>query len=95
MKAIVLRLEHALDIIDVVRNSREGYGRINEAIKWLTYDRKDVNPFDVFDQQEKWLIVEALEHAAASYRQVGGSSKLERAKKFEAIAQQARRVGLI
>jgi hypothetical protein len=92
MKAIVLSRKHALDIIDVVKSSRTDHWRISEAEKWLTYGSKDLNPFDVFEQHEKEMIIEALQHSALAYRKVGHSEEVERAKKFEALANQARAV---
>jgi hypothetical protein len=92
MKAIVLSRKHRSEIINILsnRHSHEDYIRVENAIGWLTHGSKEVNPFDVFGPHERELIIEALEHTAEVYRHDGDPEKLERAKKFEAIARQAR-----
>ena len=94
MKAIVLSRKHRSEIINIISNwrSHEDYTRAENAIGWLTHGSKEVNPFDVFGPHEKEPIIEALEHTAAAYRRDGDPVKLERAKKFEAIARQARTI---
>ncbi len=89
MKAIVLSIKHRNKLKAALANLPLTSDFRDSAIKWLTYGSKDVNPFDVFEPHEKDLIVEALEHAAASYRQAGEPYKLEQAHRFEQIAHQA------
>lgn len=97
MKAILLNRSDRAKIANAlfaVRGStyveRKVYDQANDAIRYLDFGSKDVNPFDVFEPFQKRLIVEALEYSAAAYRLDGDPGKVERSKQFEAIARQAK-----
>ena len=90
MKAIVLSIKRrkilkALIVTDPLASTRK-----DEAIEWLTYGSNDANPFEVFDQREKELIIEALINTALAYRKEENFGKAELAGRFEAMARQAR-----
>jgi hypothetical protein len=90
MKALILsvkrrKLPKALILTVPLASTRK-----DEALEWLTYGGNDANPFDVFDQHEKGLIIEALERTVVAYRQGGVFGEVERIKGFEAIARLVR-----
>jgi hypothetical protein len=90
MKALILSVKRQKLLKALILTVPLASTRRDEALEWLTYGGNDANPFEVFDQHEKELIIDALEHTALAYQKGGVLGEVERVKGFEAIARLAR-----
>jgi hypothetical protein len=90
MKALILSVKRRKLLKALIVTVPLASTRKDEALEWLTYGGNEANPFEVFDQHEKGLIIEALERTLVGYRKGSVFGEVERIKAFEAIVRLAR-----